>query len=305
MLFRTALLIISGITFIVLVHAQRPSAKLEDPPWIKEVAPQRIVYRVPGMERIKPRKDLIYKRVAGEELKADVYAPPGRARAARVPAIVLIHGGRVPRNLLTKPKEWGAFVSFAQLLAASGFVGVTFNHRFYQWESLSDSQSDVLDLIEYVRRNAESLGVDKDRIVLWAFSAGGIFLSQPLRDSPPYVRCLVAYYAELDLQNQRQSAPAQVTDETLREFSPVYQLSRRDKGIPPIFVARAGRDDPKANAGVDRFIREALGKNVTIDVSNHAEGQHGFDVLDDNARTREIIKRTIQFISAQVALPKK
>jgi acetyl esterase/lipase len=298
MWFKTALLIISGIALTQPAHAQQPGAKLEDPPWIKLVAPQRIVYRVPGMERIKPRRDLVYKRVAGEELKADVYVPPARERAARLPAIILIHGGRVPANLLTKPKEWGVFVSYGQLLAASGFVGVTFNHRFYKWESLSDSQSDVMDMIEYVRSNAESLGVDKNRIVLWAFSAGGIFLSQPLRATPPYVRCMVAYYAELDLQNQRQSAPASVTDETLRDFSPVYQLSRRDKGIPPIFVARAGRDDPSLNSGVDRFIQETLGKNVTIDVSNHAEGRHAFDVLDDNARTREIIKRTIDFLRA-------
>src|SRR6185436_4340683 len=104
-----------------------------------------------------------------------------------------------PPNLLTTPKDWGAYVSLGQLVAASGFVGVTFNHRFYAWESLGDSQSDVMDLIDYVRDNAELLGVDKDRIILWSVSAGGIFLSRPLQQAPPYIRSIVAYYSELDL----------------------------------------------------------------------------------------------------------
>jgi hypothetical protein len=33
-------------------------------------------------------------------------------------------------------------------------------------------------------------------------------------------------------------------------------------------------------------------------VLNHATGRHGFDVEDDNERSREIIKRTLDFIRA-------
>ena len=294
-----ALLLI--LTSGLVVVAQRPqqSSKLEDPDWVKELTPKRIVYVVPGMERVKVRKNLTYKPVAGAELKMDVYSPANSPRRnARHPAVIFIHGGRVPENLRTTPKDWGVFISFGQLVAASGFVGVTFNHRFYSWNSLSDSQSDVMDLIAYVRNNAESLGVDKDRIILWAASAGGIFLSQPLRDRPQFIRCLVAYYAELDLEGERKSAPASVTDETLREYSPVYHLSKNSKDIPPMFIARAGLDDADLNAGLDRFAQVALSNNATVDLVNHATGHHGFDVNDDNERSREIIKRSLEFIQA-------
>ncbi|HEX6183838.1 MAG TPA: alpha/beta hydrolase [Pyrinomonadaceae bacterium] len=269
----------------------------QDPEWLKEFAHKRIVYSVPGMRRVRVRRDLTYKRVAGDELKMDVYSPPS-ARGARRPAVIFIHGGRIPPNLLTTPKDWGAYVSFGQLVAASGFVGVTFNHRFYTWDSLADSQADLSDLIAYVREHAESLGVDRERIVLWSVSAGGIFLSRPLRERPSYVRCVVAYYSELDLQGRRASAPASVTDETLKEFSPVYHLTRGDKGFPPFFIARAGLDDPVLNSGIDRFVQGALSKNLTIEVLNHATGRHGFDVEDDNERSREIIRRTLDFIRA-------
>lgn len=286
--------------------AQQPAPKLADPDWIKEIAPQRIVYSVPGMTAVKVKKNLVYKRAGGEALKMDVYAPlwersksgkaaRGANRGSR-PAVIFIHGGRIPRNLLTTPKEWGAYVSLGQLVAASGFVGVTFNHRFYAWESLPDSQSDLMDLIAYVRDHAGELGVDKERIVLWAVSAGGIFLSQPLRDRPSYLKALIGYYAELDLQGARQAAPASVTDDMLRDSSPVYHLSKVEKGVPPIFIARAGLDDAELNAGLDRFVELALKKNVSLDLVNHPTGHHGFDVEDNNERSREILKRTIEWL---------
>ena len=290
----TAMLLL--LLILVSTGVAQQSAPLEDPPWLKEFAFKRIVYSVPGMTRVKVVKDRVYKRVGGAELKMDVYLPRNAGRTVRRPAVIFIHGGRIPPNLRTTPKEWGAYVSFGQLVAASGFVGVTFNHRFYTWESLADSQSDVMDLISHVRSNADSLGVDKDRIILWAVSAGGVFLSQPLRDAQPYIRCIVGYYPELDLENERKSAAASVTDETLREFSPVHHLRHMEKGVPPLFIARAGLDDATLNDGVDRFVQLALSKNVTIEVVNHATGQHGFDVENDNDRSREIIKRTIEFI---------
>jgi acetyl esterase/lipase len=278
--------------------AQQPTGGLQDPPWIKEFAHKRIVYSVPGMARVKVAKNLVYKRVADEELKMDVYSPPGTSRRVRRPAVVFIHGGRVPPNLLTTPKEWGAYVSFGQLVAASGFVGVTFNHRFYTWNSLPDSQSDVMDLMAHLRDNAESLGIDKDHVIVWTVSAGSLFMSQPLRDLPPYVRSIVAYYPQLDLQDQRKAAPASVTDETLRDFSPLYHLERSGKNVPPMFIARAGLDDASLNGGIDRFVQVALSKNLTIDLFNHPTGQHGFDIEDNNDRSRQIIMRTIEFIKA-------
>jgi acetyl esterase/lipase len=272
---------------------------LQDPDWVKQLAPKRIVYSVPGMNAVEVRKNITYKTVAGESLKMDVYSSPG-GKTSR-PAIFFIHGGRVPRNLLTTPKDWGAFVSYGQLAAVSGFVGVTFNHRFYAWESLPDSQSDVNDAIAYLREHAVSFGVDKNRIVLWAVSAGGIFLSDALQKNPPYLRCLVALYAELDLQSERNAAPPTVSDEMLRQFSPLFFLGQREKQIPPIFVARAGLDDHEMNAGIDRFVQLATSRNLTIDFMTHPTGHHGFDVDDDNARSREIIKRAIEFVHAHSA----
>src|SRR5215467_8718847 len=124
--------------------------RLQDPPWLKAQLPKRVVYAVPGMDRVKSQSNLTYKRAGETELKADVYSPPNSPAGSNRPAVILIHGGYLPRNLLTKPKDWGVYTSYGQLLAASGFVEVTFNHRFYGWDTLNDSQSDVTDLVAFV-----------------------------------------------------------------------------------------------------------------------------------------------------------
>ena len=282
------------ISIVIITGSLTYGQQREDPPWLKEFVDKRIVYQVPGMKSVRVKKNLIYKRAGNSELLMDVYSP--RISRGRMPAVLFIHGGRIPPNLLTTPKDWAAYVSFGELVAASGFVGVTFNHRFHTWESLADSESDVMDAIKYVRDNAASLGVDSERIVLWAVSAGGIFLSQPLRERPSYMRAIVGYYVELDLRNARQSAPTSVTDETLRDFSPVYHLEKDGKGQPPMLIARAGLDDAGLNGGLDRFVQLALKNNVSLELLNHPTGHHGFDIEDNNDRSREILKRTIEFI---------
>jgi len=75
---------------------------------------------------------------------------------------------------------------------------------------------------------------------------------------------------------------------------------KNQKTTAPIFIVRAGRDDAGLNSTIDHFVQKALKKNITIDVSNHADGQHGFDVLDNHKRTNEIIKRTLEFINSNL-----
>lgn len=296
MMNRLGLLLSLFLLFTPAAWPQQPAERV-DPEWLKPQAPKRIVYSMPGMERIKARKDVVWKRVDGLELKLDVYAPPGARPGKPLPAVVFIHGGPIPPNLRTEPKEWGAYISHGQLAAASGFVGVTFNHRYYGFDRLRDAQSDMNDLVTYLRANAATLGIDADRITLWAFSGGGLLLSKALRDAPSYIRCLIAYYPVLDVGPSSAGG-----EDPAKEFSPLHQLRLmmlKGQAVPPLFVARAGLDNPAINTALDRFAQEAITRNVAIDFVNHAAGHHGFDTRDDDERTREIIRRTIEFIRAR------
>jgi acetyl esterase/lipase len=280
----------------LMTQPSQQGKRLEDPPWLKETSPKRIVYTIPGMDQVQVRKDVTYKHAPERDLTADVYMPPDLSGDERRPGVVFIHGGYLPPNLRTQPKDWGVFVSYGQLMAASGLIGITFNHRYYGREYLDTAQSDIGDLLSYIRDRADQFALDRDRISLWAFSGGGPLVSWVIRDTPSFVRCLVLYYAVLEMKPNHRDTPATLPDEKLDEFSPVYQVQNLEKGTLPTFIARAGLDRPALNETIDRFIQAALSRNVTIDFSNHAGGHHGFDILDDDDRSREIIQRTVDFV---------
>jgi len=278
-----------------LVLLQGGPAVEKKSPTFEEMVRMRIVWSVAGMDAVVSRRDLVYKTGDGEPLRMDVYSPPGPSRPR--PAVILVHGGPIPR---TGAKNMGVFVSYGELLAASGFVAVSFDHRFLSAARLPDAGADVADLVAHVRANAASLGIDPERLALWAFSGGGPFLSAPLRERAGWLRAVVAYYAVLDLQQPAPGPDSGLTRELRVAYSPVAALGTDAKAAPPILVARAGLDHPWLNDGIDRFVAAAVAQGATLDLMTHPQGRHGFDILDDDARSRAIIRRTVEFLRAEL-----
>ncbi len=268
----------------------------------QDVYRKPIVYSVPGMDAAEVHRDITYKTADGTDLKMDVYVPPGLAAGLRAPVIFIIHGGFIPRTVTFLPKEWGHVQSYGRLAAASGFVGVTFNHRYWGWarEDMERTFGDVLDAIRYVRDHSGEYHADADRIALWAFSGGGAHLSIPLREKLGFVRCLIAFYTVMDLAPAAKSQSLDPEKEGSAGFSPVSYLRKEGPRFPAMFIGRAGKDAPWINETIDRFVARALDLNETIEVMNHPGGQHGFDLLDDDARSREIVARAIEFLKAHL-----
>ena len=273
------------------------ASEQERPQPPKDLFTRRIVYAVPGMEQVQVRKDREYAKRDGQPLKLDVYQPLALPAAARRPAIVFIHGGPLPPGAdpsMPKPKDWGVFQSYGQLAAASGFVGVTFNHRLYSLQAYDDSAADVQAAIDHVRANAAELAVDPDRIAVWAFSGGGPLLGFAYRDAPPWLKAVVSYYAILDLP------PDGTAPGASERLSPLRHLKSSGKTPPPTFIGRAGKDSPLINASVSAFVAAALDRNASVELFTLPEGQHGFDLMDDHDRTRECIARTLEFLRARL-----
>ncbi|HYE74974.1 MAG TPA: alpha/beta hydrolase [Blastocatellia bacterium] len=260
----------------------------------EEIVAMPVVYRVPGMDKVKIEKNLKYTSVNNPHLLMDVYTPPNLAKGERRPAVLFIHGGAGAES---RPKDWGIYISWGKLIAASGLVGVTFTHRLgYPKPLLGESESDVRAAIDYVRANADSLNVDKDRICLAAYSAGGPMLSMAMREKPDYVRCLVAFYAFLDVQ-QSDLHQQHEKAEMVKAFSPITYLDKDANKIAPMFIARAGLDEiPTMNDSIDRFISKAIASNANLTIANHPHGVHGFDNQNDDERSREIIRSAIGFM---------
>lgn len=255
-------------------HSCARLTPMPDPEWVSLAARARCQLTVAGMEAVEVHSHLEYPTRDGGAQRWDLYGgAPGSAKEA----VLLVHGGPIPGDLETTPADWGIFQSLARMLAASGLATVVFNHRFFSLEAASTAMNDIEDLLSHLRA---------ERVCLWVFSGGGALLGRILRDTPASVRCVVAYYAPLHAKTS--------------EFSAADAIEENNGRMPALLVARAGLDMPKLNKTIDRFIAVALRKNATIDVMNHPTGQHGFDCRDDNERTREILRRTVEFVRAHL-----
>jgi acetyl esterase/lipase len=266
------------------------------PPEVREMARKvmmPVVYQVPGMDKIKVVPNLKYARTDDPNLRMDVYLPADAAPAEKRAAVIFIHGGA---KTAYTPKDWGIYTTWGRLIAASGFVGVTFTHRLeYPNKSLENAAQDVRAAIDYVRANADKYNVDKNRICLIAYSAGGPLLSLGMRGDTPFVRCLVGFYAFMDIQQSDYRKTE--TAEVIKTFSPIAYLQQDASRIPPLFIARAGRDEvPTMDDSIDRFVKEALVRNISLSLMNHPQGVHGFDNQNDDDRSREIIRSAIAFM---------
>ena len=259
---------------------------------------QPIVYRFQETAPARVHRDIVYKRADDMDLKMDVYVPSDLPDNARLPAVIFIHGGPLHPDSTLLPKEWGVYKSYGALIAASGFVGVTFNHRFFNIEHLPKSASDLNDALHFVRENSTALNVDPDRLCLWGFSNGGLLLAAALLGTPSFLRCLLAFYARLELSSD---ASTNFSEDDAKHFSSIAALEESLSLSLPMFVARAGQDQLDGlNETIDRFIQTALAKNSPVTLINHPNGRHAFDILDDDARTDEIIALAIEFIKTHL-----
>src|SRR5256886_8298547 len=112
-----------------------------------------VVLKVPGMDTVKVVENLKYTKSDDANVLMDIYIPPDLSENEKRPAVIFLHGGAKTDYT---PKDWGVYTSWGRLIAASGFVGVTFTHRLeYPNTSLEKAAADCPNAAKYVRANAD------------------------------------------------------------------------------------------------------------------------------------------------------
>jgi acetyl esterase/lipase len=156
---------------------------------------------------------------------------------------------------------------------------------------------DIHALLQYIRQNAAVLGIDENRVGLWACS-GNVpnALSVLMRESGEYLKCAVLCYGYmLDLDGFTHMAEAAGK---WGFANPCAGKSVED--LPRdihLFIARAGRDEmPHLNETMDRFLGRALASNLPVTFVNHPEAPHAFDINHDSETSREIIRQILEFM---------
>jgi hypothetical protein len=259
----------------------------ESPP--NELTAKKVVYALPGMDAVKLQRDVEYQVTEAGALTLDLYAPPDWKEGERRPAVIFVSGysDQAAEKLLgCRLKDMGAYISWAQLVAASGLVGVTYSTR----EPVADLEA----LLRYLRQHAAALGIDENRLGVWSCSGNvPVALSFLMRE--PFQCAALCYGIMLDPEGSIGLAEAAAY---FGFVNPCVGKSVDD--LPPelpLLLVRAGHDEtPRLNETLDHFVAAALARNLPVTLANHATAPHAFDILDASELSREMIRRILAFL---------
>ena len=259
-----------------------------------ELTRLQVLLTVPGMTDVRVRHDIPYGSDRAEELGIDLYLPDGAS--GPLPAVVFVTGykDQGARDLIgLRLKEWGPYVSWARLVAASGLASITY--------ACAEPPENAMEVLRFIRENAGELHVDPDRVGIWTTSGNGPTALSLLMDRPTYLRFAVfsnTYMLDLD------------GDTTVADMALQFGFSAPNAGksvadIDPdvsIFVVRSGRDEiPRLNPNLDRFIAHAVDSNLQLRFVNLPDAPHSFDLLHDTEETRRTIRQIVEFMQASTA----
>jgi acetyl esterase/lipase len=186
-------------------------------------------------------------------------------------------------------KEMGSNISWGRLIAASGLVAITYTNR--------EPAMDIHTLLQYVRQNSAPLGIDENRIGLWASSGNvPLALSVLMQEGSDYLKCAVLCYGfMLDQDGFTDVAEAAKTWGFVNPCAG-KSVVNLPQGLP-LFIARAGQDEiPHLNETLDRFLTKALACNLPVTFTNHPAAPHAFDLFHDSETSREIVRQILAFM---------
>jgi len=176
---------------------------------------------------------------------------------AVLPLVIFING--VGRPDL---KDWGQYTSWPRLVAVRGMAAISYQTQGDQAGPQTEK------LLQYIKQHASELKLDASRIAVWACSANGRVGTDLVTKHD--FRAASFYYAIMTTAPKAEELP--------------------------VFVTRAGLDTKTINDSIDQWTAQALALDAPITLVNYPQGLHGFDLRNDTAESREIIRQTLDFL---------
>ncbi len=211
--------------------------------------------------------NISYGEVDGQELLLDIYRPSDGDAAA--PAVLLFH----PGGMTDGDRTW--MDDAARGLATAGYVAFTIGYRLFgggtrnSWPTQLD---DAQRAVRWVRTNAETYGVNPERLAAYGHSSGAqlaAFLgTRDTRDDTDptlagvssRVACVVDLAGTMDLTIPLSDPGLQASWDALlggtpdqasyRDFSPIAFV---DEQTPPFLILQGGMDAPSQIANSRRM----------------------------------------------------
>ncbi len=221
-------------------------------------------------------KDVDYLGAERKE-KADLYLPAEIPAGKRVPAVLIVHGG-----------GWSGGDKFAAReknigtnLALNGYVAMSINYVLAESKGTNvvwpQNLHDCKTAVRWMRKNAERLQIDPDKIGAIGGSAGGHLVSMLALTEPkdgldpkgPYgefscrIQCVVDLYGPINLTERNEISMFRKTraeaPELYKQASPHIYAGKND---PPVLILH-GTGDKTVDYRQSEFFAEELKKAGT------------------------------------------
>lgn len=229
----------------------------------QSVVERPIVWQVPEMSTIKHEDYSI--QYQGDTLQFTCYLPTNYQQERQWPTVVFANGG------IAGLTQWRVYQDWAKLMATQGFVAILHqSNRENRFERLGQ-------VLDYCHENGADIGVDGQKLGVWACS-GNVTAAFPqiMDEQRSYLKAAALYYGMPNaIQHIRQNLPLQ--------------------------IVRAGLDSYSLNKKIDEFLQRALKVDLPLDFVNYLEGYHGFDILNDTPRARQIMQHTVAFFKLHLS----
>ncbi len=280
---------VTGGEFVVSYRNGYPEGRFE----------QEVNHRVlrHAAAQLEPDRKIVYKRVGNRELQLHVFEPNGGAKTKR-PVFMIIHGGGWTGG---EPRK---FYSMAEHFARKGMVGISLQYRLRSPKlgtTVFDCVKDGRSAVRYLRRHADELGIDPNRIVVAGGSAGGhvavgtalLQFDEAGEDTvvSSVPNGLVLLNPVIDTSKNGYGRAR--IGERWKELSPVHQVKA---GQPPTIIFHSTEDTVTPYAGAMRFAETSRGLGNDCTLVTYEGGRHGYFIFD-LAAYRDVMSRMTRFLA--------
>ena len=264
-------------------------------------------------------RNIAYQRVAGKELRLDIWAPATPpADGERRPALVQIHGGGWT---IGDKREQGRLIM--KKMASEGWVCCNVNYRLSPGATFPDHLVDCKRAVAWLRQHADEYGIDPGFIAVTGGSAGGHLAAlvaltaadpslQPgFEDADTSVQAAVPFYGVYDFTNRNGGWPADtlrlfiepivmkayLADEPER-FAQASPLDQVHADAPPFLVIHGDRDTLAPLVDARDFVARlrAVADQPVYYLELHG-AQHAFEIFP-SLRAGRVIDAAAHFLDA-------
>jgi tetratricopeptide (TPR) repeat protein len=214
------------------------------------------------MKNVKVQQDITFLSDEKGVLKIDIYFPPGLNTNELRPAIIFLNAiGERPGE--RKVKSWDIYTSWATLMAANGYIGISME------ADAARIQKSIQSIFDFIEANGEHYNIDKNRLGVYAASANVTQSVAYLMNDKAYkgIKAAALFYGASP------SGPFR-------------------KDLPVLFIISEGDVRP---GSYDSLWPQVLKNNAPWTIKMGTAMPHAFDAYADNDSARRIIEEAISF----------